>query len=380
MEVIVKPTDACNGTCVYCAADGSLEKRKRLPPERLADLFGFFRPWLAADERRVLRFIWHGGEPLLCGPDYFRSVVAEERRVFGADVWRLRNTLQSNLTLADASWIPVLHDLLRGETVGTSFDLVPGVRGLRSGEDLSDRWLRAVTLLRSAGIAIGLVYVVHRRSLDRAEDLHRWFANVDPAMRVRYNPLYPEGRAADGGAGDLAITPAEYGRFLLDLADVWMRDGMRSAVMPLAEWRRAWRGDPGGLCCDSRGTCHDTHLGVDPDGTVHGCGRASDHGRHPLGNVFRDPIAEVLERAPRGEMATRGARLLSGPCRDCRWWTLCHGGCPMMSWLDGGDFFRETPYCESNRMVFERFEEVFGPASPGPTDRPAAPEESIDVV
>ena len=61
MEIIIKPTEACNGTCVYCSADGTLGKRKILPQDRLGRLFDIFAEWMRAGERRGLRFLWHGG-------------------------------------------------------------------------------------------------------------------------------------------------------------------------------------------------------------------------------------------------------------------------------------------------------------------------------
>ena len=86
MEIIIKPTEACNGTCVYCSADGTLGKVKILPRERLGRLFEIFADWLRGGQRRSLRFLWHGGEPMLCGPEYYAEVMREQKRVFGDDI------------------------------------------------------------------------------------------------------------------------------------------------------------------------------------------------------------------------------------------------------------------------------------------------------
>ncbi len=360
MEIIMKPTESCNGTCIYCSAEGAMDKGKVLPADRLPVLFEILAGWLKEQDRRNLRFTWHGGEPLLCGPEYYGTVVTEQRRVFGNEMWRVKNTMQSNLSLVTAKWVPYLRELIGDQAIGTSFDIVDGIRGLAGGRDLAEVWLQALNLLRSSNVRIGVVYVVHRKSLPRAKDLYYYFRNLDAGLNVRFNPLYTEGRAARKELDGLRITAEEYGEFLVDLSDVWLADNMRSRVMPLTEWYRAWRGTFR-LCCDSRGTCYETHLGINPDGDVYGCGRASDNGVHVLGNIFEDDLNEILERRSRGELASRSAYLKAGHCRDCRYWELCHGGCPMMAWLYYGDLLRESYFCAARMRLFEHYERLFGP-------------------
>ena len=356
----MKPTEACNGTCVYCAANGSSAKTKVFPEAELGRLFQIFLDWLVQDDRRKLRFTWHGGEPLLCGRDFYRRVVEEQRRVFGPELRRVKNAMQSNLSLITERWVPGLRDLLGDQAIGTSFDIVQDIRGLRSGGNLAELWFRALHVLRANSIAVGAVYVVHKKSLGRAGDVYYYFRNLDPALHIRFNPLYREGRASSEDSQSLWITAEEYGEFLVELCEVWLADHRRAPVMPLVEWLRAWKGRYR-LCCDSRGRCHETHLGINPDGGVYGCGRASDNGAHKLGNIFEDDLADILVRRPRSDLASRPARLRAGWCRDCRYWPLCHGGCPMLAWLYYGDLCRETYFCASRRRLFEHLEQRFGP-------------------
>ena len=360
MEVIIKPTLSCNGTCAYCSADGALNRKASLPKERLGPLFAILARWMRAQENRNLRFTWHGGEPTLCGPAYFRAVVQEQRRVFGEDLPRVKNIMQSNLSLISEKWIPYLRELLDGGPIGTSFDIVPDVRGIVGNHSLAELWTRALRLLHSSGISVGVVYVVHQRSLERARDLYYFFRNVVPGLSVRFNPLYRQGRGDSEDAEELWISAEEYGQFLVELCDVWRADNMRLRTMPIAEWYRAWQGDFR-LCCDSRGACHQTHIGINPDGSVYGCGRASDSGIHRLGNIFEEDFDEVLQRKPRSELAGRTARLRAGACKDCRYWQLCHGGCPILAWLYYGDMNRETYFCAARRRLFEHFEKLLGP-------------------
>ncbi len=268
--------------------------------------------------------------------------------------------MQSNLSLLTPEWIPVLKDLIGDQTIGTSFDIVPGVRGLKSGDDLARLWVRSIHLLRDYGFRVGVVYVVHRRSLALARDVYHFFRNLNPSMGLRFNALYREGLGDEHRCEPLWITPEEYARFMIEICDVWADDGWHGSVNPLTEWKRAWDGE-GGLCCDSLGRCGETHLAVDADGTVYGCGRMADGGTFPLGNIFHDAIDVILAHPERVSLRRRSGLLRSGVCRDCRFWSLCHGGCPSEAWLYYRDLFQPTYFCPGRKLIFEHFEKLWGP-------------------
>lgn len=360
MVVVAKPTLACNARCRYCAADSGVPSG-HLAAERLPDLFASFLPWLREHPEERVNWIWHGGEPLLLGRDYFLRALDARHEALGSEARRLRFTVQSNLTLLDDSWVPTLRRLLGRGGIGTSFDPVVGWRrfGGDDGAARHDRaWLEAADLLARARLGYGVVYVVHRESLGRAGEIYRWFRNHRPGAGLRVNPLLAEGRARDDDSGH--IEPEEYGRFLIEMLDLWLEDGCRVSLQPLSEWAAAWGGDPSRLCCDSRGQCARTHLGLAPDGGVHCCGRGIDAASARHGTLPEDGIEAVLAHPERARIAGRSARLRETRCAGCEWWDLCHGGCPQDAALAHGDPMRETSWCRSRQMVFERMRDHFG--------------------
>jgi len=358
--VVVKPTNACNGTCRYCSADsGKTSSPMRV--DQLPALFGAFAEWLCAARGDGLNFLWHGGEPMLMGPAFYWHVLEAQREAFDANANRVTNSIQTNLSLLTPEWIPLLRELLGRSRVGTSFDPVPGWRGLRDGVDYDERWLEATELLRRSGIRYGVVYVVHRESLGHAARIYRYFRNWDPGASTRFNPLYAQGRAAAPADGALGLTADEYGEFLVELLDAWREDGCRARVAPLAEWWEAWRGQRSRLCCDCSGRCSDSHLGVTPDGSVYGCGRCIDSGVGRFGNLFEEPLGSILASRARSMMVGRAEGLLHGPCQDCEWWALCGGGCPNDGLIAYGDLTRETGFCAARKRLFGRLRELLGP-------------------
>ena len=82
-QVFTKPIGAlCNLNCSYCYY---LKKKQlypqgesfRMPEEILED---YIIQHIEASPSDVIRFSWHGGEPTLLGLDYFRNIVALQRK------------------------------------------------------------------------------------------------------------------------------------------------------------------------------------------------------------------------------------------------------------------------------------------------------------
>ena len=70
ITLIVKPTNECNFRCKYCYHADTSYDMGIMSEEILEALIK-----KAQSEFRQVVYVWHGGEPLLCGPDFFRKAV-----------------------------------------------------------------------------------------------------------------------------------------------------------------------------------------------------------------------------------------------------------------------------------------------------------------
>jgi uncharacterized protein len=326
---------------------------------------------LRAGERRVA-LLWHGGEPLLMGAAFFRAVAsAAAARQAGSGV-EIEHLVQSNLTLLDRddALLEALEALLPGRRISTSWDPLPGIRRLLGDEDYDQRFRAGLERLRSRGFEAGLVYVVHRGSLGRAAELYRAWKALG-VTGVRCNPVYGAGLAR--GERDRWITAAEWGAFLIDLHRAWDEDGQSLRVDPIAAWADRFAGRGGRLSCAFSGRCTRTFAGVAADGTVHACGRWLDEGGLPFGRLGEAPLAAILRSPARRALIARPAWLRHGECSACRWFPVCHGGCPVDALLVHGDPLRKTPLCAGRRAYLEA---QYGLARPaGGPDAPRTGED-----
>ena len=75
IDLILKVTDACNLRCKYCYNSEKKYVNNIMSLDRFAKLLEL----LHADYS-VVHVIWHGGEPLTAGLDFYRQALDEERK------------------------------------------------------------------------------------------------------------------------------------------------------------------------------------------------------------------------------------------------------------------------------------------------------------
>lgn len=147
----------CNMRCTYCYEhDTPIWAEKRLAP---AEVSAFIRTVPANEE---LRFLLHGGEPLLY-PKQEMARLLDVIAVEGGD--RARVFIQTNGTLIDDEWIDLFRRRDPGFVFSLSIDsLQQGGRRRLGRVHLGDLLTEKLELLRSRGATVGVVSVVSREN------------------------------------------------------------------------------------------------------------------------------------------------------------------------------------------------------------------------
>lgn len=351
MVIILKMTTACNGTCVYCSA--YKERPQHLSEEVARRALGLAAEYLGADRSSHVHLILHGGEPLLRSARFYATFDRLMDAELGPLRPRLSVAMQSNLTLLTPRKARALRSVLT-RPIGTSYDLAPGVRGIRGQRSLDERWYAGLRVAREAGLDLGLVYVVHDQTVADTEQVWTFLRNHPGVDTVRFNPLYAEGLGRSCAAGQPHLTPERWGEFLIRGWRLYERDGFSPSFAPFNELFAAHlRREPQRMSCAHKGRCHDTHLGIDPDGALYTCGRWSDTAVMSYGTVFDATWQTLRDSTVRLGLGARRATLLAGPCGDCDWWVYCHGGCPNDAYLEHGTVEARTRWCAGYLAFFE---------------------------
>ena len=327
-QVFAKPAGAvCNLGCSYCYY---LEKESLYPkgvPVGMPDdiLEEYIAQHIDASPAPVIRFSWHGGEPTLLGLDYFRKIVALQRKHQRAGQ-RVSNGIQTNGTLLDEEWCSFLA--AEGFAVGISLDgpkeMHDRYRLGKRREPTHERAMRGYALLRRYGIPCDILCVVHDRNVLHPIEVYRFFKSIK-AGYIGFLPLVeprPDGRGARG-----RTVPAEaFGDFLCAVFDEWLSADIGRVKVQIFEEAIGTAFGREHALCIFRETCGDVPV-VERNGDFFSCDHFVD-AEHRLGNIMETPLVELLDGPSQRAFGRAKSGGLPHCCKACEVLTMCNGGCP----------------------------------------------------
>ncbi len=328
-QVFVKPAGAaCNLACGYCYYLDRDPAARHEAPARMSEalLERYLSEHIAAAPDDVIRFSWHGGEPTVLGLDFFRTVVALERRL-APPVRRVANGLQTNGTLFDDEWGRFLA--AEGFSVGLSLDgpreIHDRYRRGRDGQGSFDRAMRGYGILRRHGVPTDILCVVGGHNAGCALEVYRFFREIG-APYVTFLPLVERRPHRPEGVSPESVTPEAWGRFLCAVFDEWVeRDIGRIKVQIIEEAARTAFGQEHSLCI-FRPVCGDVPV-LERNGDVFSCDHFVDDA-HRLGNLMGTDLAELLDGEARRAFGRAKLETLPSVCRACEVLDMCNGECP----------------------------------------------------
>lgn len=145
INILILPTDACNMNCVYCFHKPYSHDFEKIEIQTIQHLIDITAPYYDC-----VNIIWHGGEPLLMGLEFYKEVIDIQHRYD----CKINNSIQSNLTLLT----PEMADFFAASNIGVSgsFDGVCNeqLRGY------SEAILSGRQLMFDRGKRCGLIMVV----------------------------------------------------------------------------------------------------------------------------------------------------------------------------------------------------------------------------
>ena len=365
-QVFAKPGGAlCNLDCRYCYY---LEKESLYPatgPTHMDEalLEAYILQHMEAAGEGEIRFSWHGGEPTLLGVDYFRTIVALQKK-HAPPGRRVFNALVTNGTLLDEEWCHFLAD--EGFAVGLSLDgpadLHDAYRVSKGNKPTHHLVMRGFELFRRHRIPCDILCVVNDRNVRHARRVYRFFKQIGatyvgflPVVERAgsHGPFEPKGDlpAGTGSRGPPTggerghlprivtreTVPARaYGSFLITIFDEWVRNDIgRIMVQIFDEAARPLRGLEHSLCV-YRERCGDVPV-LEHDGSLYSCDHFVDPA-HLLGNIRETPLANLLASPAQRRFGDDKWDRLPRYCTECQVRAMCNGGCPkdrFLRTLDG---------------------------------------------
>ncbi len=357
--LVFKPTTACNANCRYCAVVAHGE-HATISDELLGVVYQRIEEYLRENPSEDLSVIWHGGEVALLGPAFFRKALQLHRKLSPAVQERVYYKIQTNATALSQELIDTWKQL-RITTVGSSYDPLPGIRRLGSppsSRKYAEQFFKGVALLEKNGINWNVIYVVHKKSLESPEALYYHLTNMNLRGQPQFNRIY----LYDDELRELTVSGSEYADFLGRIIRTARQSSIRFPKLhPIDNFVNRATNPEVSLPCVYTGNCAHSWLYIGPKGEVSHCGRSGDEQIMMDGNIEDVSIRDILYSGNRNEIAARSAYLQENDCKGCRFWTICHGGCPTDAFLRNGTLFSRGGTCEWVPLLAEKYlEPLYG--------------------
>lgn len=352
--IIIKTSFNCNLRCSYCY-EGNKVSNKKINIEttkKILSEVAFYNPpnWQT-------HIIWHGGEPLLMGLDYYREAVEFQKSL--APNIRFRNSIQTNGILLSNEFIDffsennfhiglsldgpaIIHDSQRFSINGKNsfvhvFETIGRIQQ-RTGETKK----------------LGALAVFTRTTLENLDEFYDFFKENN--LGVQINPLIRKGSAESSLPTDMFVTPREYGRALIYLFDKWVSESNYSiSIQPFENILKSFvTGKPQN--CSFSKNCFSDYISFDPDGNIVPCGRW-DKEDFCYGNIHQHTLQQALSSRDYEYYQTERTKV-SRLCADCVHYEICNGGCSFSGYIKNRDLSEPDYYCESYKMLFSHMKDI----------------------
>jgi serine-type anaerobic sulfatase-maturating enzyme len=354
-HAMAKPSGStCNLDCKYCF----YLSKETLPngpgTGQMSDetLELFIRQYIEGVSGPQVVFSWQGGEPTLRGLDFFRRVVALQKK-YAKHNQHIENDLQTNGVLLNEEWAAFLkeHRFLIGLSIDGPRELHDRFRINKGGAPTFDKVMAAAKLLRKFSVRFNTLTCVHHDNASRPLDVYRFLRSELDSTYIQFIPIVqlkgfettapqtwdnsrlpivgsPEARPdhQNSVVTDWSVDPEEYGYFLSRVFDEWRRKDLGKVLVNHFETLVAQQmGLPSQICI--YGEICGKGVAVEHDGSVYSC----DHYVYPeyrLGTIQEKPLAKMVFDPEQVKFGYAKSETLPRYCRECPYLKDCWGECP----------------------------------------------------
>jgi len=352
--VIVKVTHACNLNCRYCCVGDNFDHQ--IISETTLD--NLFKKLSVTSTDSTI--IWHGGEPLIAGLDFYKKVI-ELQSQYPNHLFK--NSLQTNGTLLTDEYLDFFQT--NHFSIGFSLDgckmshnMNRPFKGGRDSFEITFKWYKEV---ERRGMQPGAICVINANTARCIKDIYA-FAKKNH-IAFKFNPQYPAGRASINV--DLGLDNAQLANAYIELFDLWFSDKPedRASINMFDNFvdsitkitnnnQHAIRG----YDCAWANRCQKSFIGLATNGDVYPCGKFVEEQSFLYGNINEDrSLEEILNNDIREQFLIRHKEGVHD-CKNCRYLKMCSSGCPHTANLYTNDIFSKNPFCESNLRLFNHIE------------------------
>lgn len=164
-------------------------------------------------------FMWFGGEPFAVGMQRIGEMLKIQKEVFVRSAIKVRNVVQTNLTLWDDELIPIIQKSF-DNSISVSLDFNPQFRVFQNGQPSNGLVLGNVAKLKAAGVRVGLIGTLTRADIGREREAYAFYKEMNCPFRL--NRAHGSGNPAMTDVEFMSV--AEFDEFVIDMFKMLVSD------------------------------------------------------------------------------------------------------------------------------------------------------------
>ncbi|MDR2496287.1 MAG: radical SAM protein [Tannerellaceae bacterium] len=339
--LMLVPSMKCQAACKYCFGphEGSI-----MTHETVDAVCKFID--LLPKTRNPRKIIFHGGEPLLAGYDWFDYALCKFSRA-----GNFSYSVQTNLWALDQAFVDLfLHYNVR---ISTSLDGGREICDSQRGSGYFDRTMAGIHLLRNNHIDISAIATIMPHNVDRLPEILQFFDDEDipftihgaiPSMQYGYDKA------------DLYVT-SKHLQKIFDQSFNYLANNPKHHIRDIEAMVQTALRNRSSIC--TFGNCLGEYAAISSEGEIYSCQRFCGITEFRLGSVYSIMnVNEIVESDAYIRIAARYSDSCSPQCRECNHQEYCNGGC-VYSMLTADRHGRPHPYCNGKEQPKYFYKQMF---------------------
>jgi len=332
-HVMAKPTGSrCNLNCDYCFF---LKKHYLYPQSAFrmpnSVMERYIRQTIQAHKVPYVTIAWQGGEPTLMGLDFFQHATELIKKITCPGI-KVEQTLQTNGFLIDDKWCCFLkkNNFLVGLSIDGPKHMHDAYRKDKAGRSVFERVVESAQLMQKYNVNFNILCTVNAVNSQHPLEVYRFFRDKLKVPYLQFIPIVERDNETGNQQGksitNRSVNPVQYGRFLIEIFDEWIKRDVGSMFVQLFDGVLSSYLQGYSSLCVLRPKCGESVV-LEHNGDVYSC----DHFVEPnyyLGNIIKKPIGELVSSEKQRDFGSAKWRQLPQYCKKCEYLFTCYGECP----------------------------------------------------
>lgn len=361
LSVIFQLTDICVLSCKYCFARGAHNGDN---PQVSDVLLEKVISQAFSTYHKSVSFEWTGGEALLMGVEFFKSVKSLQEQYATKPY---TNCVQTSGYLFDKELIDYLID--NGFIVSITIDGTKPVhnanRPAQNHNNSFDRIMETRAYLVKKQGYCGFISTITKNNLGHEKEILDFFSQLG-IDSFHSNPYvyFDKNIVKDK---KIALSNKDYSLYFISQFNAWYERGKVRPIPITIDYFLnvlASKIPSSHTLCVFGGRCLTNFIAITPNGDCYNCPKFTGHTNMKLGNLNEMTITEILDIDCNEKMNNLVHQRLEAinkcEASNCRFAYLCNGGCPYYSYIssNGANISEKDCLCDGKTTLLEYLDSV----------------------